>query len=61
MSWGEGPWDSQAKVQGSLTARMTTNDESSRFIIHKDEEAVGSGTQPPGYPAERKAAQQRRE
>lgn len=30
-------------------ARMTTDDEFSDFIIDKDEEAIGSGTQPPGY------------
>ena len=46
---------SQAKVWGSLTAGITTNDESSYFIIHKDEEAVGGGTEPPGYPEESKS------
>ena len=46
---------SQAKVWGSLTTGITTNDESSYFIIHKDEEAVGGGTEPPGYPEESKS------
>ena len=46
---------SQAKVWGSLTAGITTNEESSYFIIHKDEEAVGGGTEPPGYPEESKS------
>lgn len=47
--------DSQARVQGSLTARVTTDDEFSDFIIDKDEDAVGSGTEPPGYPEESKS------
>ena len=47
--------NSQAGVQGTLTARMTTDDEFSDFIIDKDEDAVRSGTEPPGYPEERKS------
>lgn len=35
---------------------MTTDDEFSDFIIDKDEEAIGSGTQPPGYPGESKSS-----
>lgn len=29
---------------------MTSDGEFSNFIIDKDEKAVGSGTEPPGYP-----------
>lgn len=53
-----GPSDLPGQGVGEPAAGITTNDESSYFITYKDEEAVGGGTEPPGY-LKAKAGQQR--